>query len=104
MHEWTVTAVSSRTGERKEVHVDADSPAEAYGMAALTAGYQEPERTFEVATDVRVVTARTPAEAVRKLQAELAGEAEDKYAENNPNERYAVRPAGGQHWQAVYPD
>jgi hypothetical protein len=62
-------------------------------------------RRWEVSLGSRIVAAGSAQEAAEKARRRWAAEANDKYAVNDPNERYDVRPAPLSHgrWQAVYP-
>lgn len=63
-------------------------------------------REWEVSLGSRIVAARSAQEAAEKARRRWAAEANDKYAVNDPNERYDVRPAplSPGRWQPVYPD
>lgn len=108
MNEWTITAVPTRRPENAStIPGDADSLEEALASALTVAAGEVPagaERDWEVSCGSRVVRARSDQEAAEIASAEWADEADDKYAVNDPNERYEVRPAHSRGpWTTIYP-
>jgi hypothetical protein len=75
-------------------------------VGEILAGRRTPEegtRDYEVAGATRVVTASSPEEAVARATREWDEEAGDKYAVEDPNPQYVVRPVRDRgSWQRIY--
>jgi hypothetical protein len=61
------------------------------------------DRDYEVSLDTRIVSARSPEEAVEKVLVEADAETGDRYYQPDPNPWFKVRPAYSRGpWQTVY--